>query len=156
MLLIIKFIFSFNEGLTLHKAQHLRRPFVGATRSIQGNCCPYHSRPVLNVRIKPSLWTTDVLTSQTNLNILNWAILPCKLQYNTRNQKGKGKLLWDCFYLKVKSQKGGLPAGQLGMFFLSPEDESRSPGTGRYCSTALKIPNCNFILKRNFCGSIQV
>ena len=139
----------------LYKSQKLRRRFVGATRSIPGNCCPYHWGPVLNV--PPSLSTIDVLTSQMNLNILNWAILPCKLQYNTRNQRRKGKLLWDCFYLKVKSQKGGLPAGQLGMFFLSPEDESQSPGTGRCCcSTALMIPNSNFILKTNFCRSTQV
>ena len=57
---------------------------------------------------------------------------------------------------KVKSQKGGLPAGQLGMFLLSPEDESRLPGTGRCCSTALMIPSSNFILKTIFCRSIQV
>ena len=84
----------------------------------------YHCRPVLNVHIEPSFWTTNVLTLHMSLNILDWAILPCKLQYNTRNQKGKGKLLWDCFHLKFKTQKGGHPAGQLDMFFLSPEDES--------------------------------
>ena len=84
-----------------------------------------------------------------NLNIPSWTILPCKLQYNTRNQRRKGRL-WACFYLKVKSQKGDLPAGQLGMFFFSPKDESRSLGTGRCCSTALVIPNSNFILKAIF------
>ena len=35
--------------------------------------------------------------------------------------------MWDCFHLKVKSQKGGRLAGWLGMFFLLPEDEIRSP-----------------------------
>ena len=55
----------------------------------------------------------------------DWAILPCKLQYNTRNQKGKDKLLWASFHIWVKSQKGGRPAGQLGMFFLLPKDGSR-------------------------------
>ena len=58
------------------------------------------------------------------------------------------------FYLKVK---GGLLAGQLGIFLLSPEDESRSPRTGRCCcNTALMIPNSNFILKTNFCRSTPV
>ena len=34
---------------------------------------------------------------------LQTSILPFKLQYNTRNQKGKDKVLWDCFLLKVKT-----------------------------------------------------
>ena len=42
------------------------------------------------------------------------------------------------------------------MFFLSPEDESRSPGTGRCCSTALMISNSNFTLKPIVCRSFQV
>ena len=40
-------------------------------------------------------------------NILNWAILHCKLQGNARNQKGKDKFLWDCFHCKIKSKNGG-------------------------------------------------
>ena len=82
---------------------------------------------VLNVRIERSLWRSDVLTSNMNLNILNWAILPLP----TSSQHKKSKLLWDYFHLKVKSQKGGRPAGRLGMFFLSPKDESRRPGAAR-------------------------
>ena len=71
--------------------------------------------------------------------------------FNTTQEiKEKKANYCDCFYLKVKSQKGGLPARQLGMFFLSPEDESQSPGTGHCWSTALFIPNLNFILKTIF------
>ena len=156
MLLIIHSPSIRDFSCTLYKAQELRRRFVGATRSMQGNYCPYHWRPVLNVTA--SLWTNNVLTSQMNLNILNWAILPCKPQYNTGNQRRKSNFffLWDCFYLKIKSQKEGLPAGQLGMFFLSAKDENLSPGTGHCRSTALMIPNSNFILKTIFCRSIQV
>ena len=75
---------------------------------------------------EPSHWMTNVLTSQMNLNLVNSAILSCKLQYNTRNQKVKSKLLWD-FHLKVNSQKERHPARQLGMFFLLPIGESWSP-----------------------------
>ena len=42
-----------------------------------------------HTHIKRSHWTTDVLSSQMNLNILNWAICILPLQYNTRNQKGR-------------------------------------------------------------------
>ena len=42
------------------------------------------------------------------------------------------------------------------MFFLSAKDESQSPGPEHCCSTALMIPNSNFILKTIFCRSTQV
>ena len=69
----------------------------------------------------------------------------------TSIKDGKAYIFFgDCIYLKVKSQKGGLPARQLGMFFLSTKDESQSQGTEHCCSTALMIPNSNFILKTIF------
>ena len=52
------------------------------------------------------------------------------LFHNTTQIKDEKANYCDCFYLKVKSQKDGLPAGQLGMFFLSPADESRASGQG--------------------------
>ena len=45
-----------------------------------------------------------------------------ELSHFTLQTKKQIIFLWDCFYLKVKSQNGGLPAGQLGMF------QSRSQG----------------------------
>ena len=45
---------------------------------------------------------------------------------------------------------------KLGMFFLSAKDESQWPGTEHCCSTALMIPNSNFILKTIFWRSTQV
>jgi len=69
---------------TLYKPQELRGLFVDATQSTQGNCRLYHCWPVLNVC--QANWTTDDLTSRMDFNFLSWAILPCKLQYNTRNQ----------------------------------------------------------------------
>ena len=77
-----------NFSCTLQKSQELRRLLVDAIRSIQRNCCPFHCRPVLNIHIEQSHWTINVLTSQMDLNILNWAISPCKLQNKTKNKKG--------------------------------------------------------------------
>ena len=71
--------------------------------------------------IKPSHWITDCLTSQMDLNILNWAIFPCRLQDNTKKIKKGEKLLWDCFHLQVKSQKGSHVAKRLR------KPKSRSP-----------------------------
>ena len=102
-----------------HKPQEPKRSFVDAVQSMQGNYCPHHCRPVLNVRIEHGLWKTAVLTSQMDLNILNWAILPCKLQFNTRNQKWKYKLLWSCLHLQVEFWKV--------VCFLSPEDGTGDP-----------------------------
>ena len=66
-------------------------------------CYSQYTRKLLSVSLQASVKTyalkTDILTSQMNLKFLNWAILPFKLQCSTRNQKGKGKLLRDCFHL---------------------------------------------------------
>ena len=42
---------------------------------------------------------------------------------------------------------------EVGYVFLSAKDESQLPGTEHCCSTALMIPNSNFILKTIFCRS---
>ena len=138
LLLVILFTFSFNYGRFMHIIQNIRTKktfcwrFSSYTRKLLSVWLQASVK--LNVWIKPSHWTTDVLiTSQMNLNIVNWAILPCKLQYNTRNQKVKDKLLWDWFHLQVKSVKGDRPAGRPGMVFLSPEDGSRSPAATGCC-----------------------
>ena len=70
--------------------------------------------------------------------------------HHTKSKMEKHIFFLDCIYLKVKSQKRGLPARQLGMFFLSTKDESQSQGTQYCCSTALMFPNSNFILKTIF------
>ena len=46
----------------LYNEQELRRLFVDAIQSIQGNCCLYHCRLVLNVRIEPNVQKPNVLT----------------------------------------------------------------------------------------------
>ena len=73
---------------TLYKQQELRR-FVDAIRSTHGNCSQHHWRPVFNVRIGHSLCTTDVLTSQMNLNILELSHFT--LQTSIQHKKSKTK-----------------------------------------------------------------
>jgi len=47
---------------TLYKPRELRRLLVDTIQSKQRNCCLYHCRSVLNVRIELS-WTTKVLNT---------------------------------------------------------------------------------------------
>ena len=101
-------------------------------------CWPYtkYTRKLLSVSLKASVKRrTEPLNDRCfdftdEFKHSELSHLPCKLQYNTRNQSRKGKLLWDCFYLKVKSQKGGLPARQLGLFFCHPKMKAGRWGQG--------------------------
>ena len=110
--------------------QGLKRIFVNTVQSIQGNSCLYHCRPVLNV-------SNDVLTEFKHSKLSHFALQTSI--YNTRNQQRKGKLLCEhVFISKLNLKKEVAPAGCLGMFFLSPEDESWLPEvTSRCQSTAL-------------------
>ena len=57
---------------------------------MQENFFPYHCKSVL---VKGVHQTEQLKSRCFDLNILNWAILPCKLHScNTQNQKGKHKI----------------------------------------------------------------
>ena len=100
--------FLYASNNLVHIPLHLGtfHPNFQTTRTNKTFCWRYtkFTWKLLSISLMASFSTSKVLTSEMNLNILNWACLPCKHQYNTRNQKGKGNLLWDCFYPKVKKE----------------------------------------------------
>ena len=65
--------FHAHYAMNVCPERELRRPFVDTILSIQGTTLHIAttSKPVLNVRIEPNVWKTDVLTLNMNLNDLN-------------------------------------------------------------------------------------
>ena len=81
------------------------------------------------------------------------------LQTSIQHKKSKTKrqITVRLFLSQSEISKMRSPGRTTRFVFLSPEDESWSPGTGRCCcSTALMIPNSNFNLKAIFCRSTKV
>ena len=164
---------------------------IQSTRTKKTFCWCYtkYTRKLLSVSLKASVKRRSEHLNDRCLNFtdefkhseLSHFTSQTSIQHKKSKTKKQIIFLWDCFYLKVKSQNGGLPAGQLGMFkprsqglsstgavrwemlgtrlgmfFLSAKDEIQLLGTEPCCSTAFMIPNSNFNLKTIFCRSTQV
>ena len=90
--ILIQLLGTLHAYYTNDKNYIVTRRFIDAIWSIrQRNCCPYNWRPVLNRRH----WTAPLndqcfpdLTSQINLNILNWHWIEpvCLANFNTTQE----------------------------------------------------------------------
>ena len=88
-----------------------------------------HCWPVLNIdcthRTEPLNDRCFDLKHEFNYSELSHFALQTSIEQK-KSKRERQIIVRLLFHLKVKSQKGGRPAGRLGMFFLSSEDESQA------------------------------
>ena len=156
MLLILQFTFSFNQGLFMHIKQ--------GPKTKKTFCWHYtkYTRKLLSVSLKASVKRrTEPLndrcfdfTDEFKHSELSHFTLQTTIQH--KKSKTKRQITVRLFLSQSEISKRRYPGWTTRFVFLSPEDESRSLGTGRCCSTALMISNSYFILKTIFCRSTKV
>ena len=128
ILLIIQFTFSFNYRLFMHIIQITR------TKKTFCWCYTKYTRKLLSISLKASVKRRSEplndqcfdFTDEFKHSELSHFTLQTSIQH--KKSKTKKQIIFFVRLFKVKSQNGGLPTGQLGMF--QPRSQGLS-STGR-------------------------